>query len=301
MKSNKFKIIHGICVVLIITYSFYSFFTGTGLSGWLIKLQFDLFGVAYDKLTVFLTIAVLMIPLEIARYFLAKKGLNDTVAAEAPPFNGVVWIKSLSVPVLAAVFAAALFPAIGGYGIYSYYYAQNQERLKEKIFDIDLNSNSVKIENERFVRLHGNLQEDLTYTVSKDSRDANGGTQNENYRPVTGENWNETKPIQFIYYSSGYLPPNVATRFKTAPQTVFEGEIIDMTLPVYVRSEYEKMGLKFTEPVYIVHSDFFTDGKIPDRFYNSAVNLYLYGGIIVSVILFFLLLIWKIQPLKKSD
>lgn len=300
MKLDKFKIIHGIFVVLIIAYSFYSFFTGTGLSGWLIKLQFDLFGVAYDKLTVLLTIAVLLLPIEIISYLLGKRGLAVEKTND-PPFNAVVWIKSLSVPVLAAVFAAALLPAIGGYGIYSYYYAQNQERLKENIYDFDLNNGSaVKIENERFVRLRGILHEEMTYTVSQDSRAARGGTQNENYRPLTAENWSETKPIQFIYYSSGYLPPNVTSKFKAPPKTVFEGEIIEMALPVYVRSEYEKMGLKFAEPIYIVRSDFFTDGKIPDRFYNSSANLFLYGGIIISFIAVLLLLIWKLQPAPKS-
>lgn len=201
---------------------------------------------------------------------------------------------------LAGLFAAALLPAIFGYGIYSYYYAQNQAKLKEQIYDIDLNADSVKIENERYVRMQGNLQEDLTYIVGTDGGDSRGGTMNENYRPLTAENWDETKPIQFIYYSQGYMPTNVTGIFKAPPKKIFEGEITDMTLPVYVRSEYEKRGLKFAEPVYVVHSEFFTEGKIPDRFYNSSANLYLYGGIIISVLVMFVLLIWKVQPNKKT-
>lgn len=76
MKFDKFKIIYGVCVVLIIAYSIYSFFTGTGLSGWLIKLQFDLFGQASDKLTILFAIAILMIPLATVRYLLEKKRFN---------------------------------------------------------------------------------------------------------------------------------------------------------------------------------------------------------------------------------
>lgn len=303
MKFDKFKIIYGVCMALIGAYSFYSYFTGTGLSGWLVKLQFEFFGEALTTLTILLTFVILMIPLEIVRYLVAKKDLadkaNNSPSKDEPPFNGVTWIKSLSVPMLAGVFAAALLPAIFGYAIYSYYYAQNQAKLQEQIYDIDLNADSVKIENENYVRLHGNLREDLTYIVENDNGDPKGGTLNETYRPLTSENWDESEPIQFIYYSQGYMPPNVTSVFKTAPKKVFDGEITGMPLPVYVRSEYEKKGMKFAEPLYVVRSDFFTDGKIPDRFYNSYSHIFLYGGIFISFISAFLLLIWKIQPINK--
>ncbi len=118
---------------------------------------------------------------------------------------------------------------------------------------------------------------------------------------MPAENWDETKPIRFIYYSQGYMPPNITGTFRGPPRTFFEGEIVDMSLPVYVRSEYEKQGLKFAEQVYVVRSEFFTDGKIPDRFYNSSANIFLYGGIIISVLIAFVLLLWKIQPIKNAD
>ncbi len=130
MKLDKYKIIYFVCMALIGIYSFYSYFTGTGLSGWLIQLQFEFFGEALLKLTILLTFVILMIPLEIARYILVKKSLtddnNDALLKDGQVFNGVTWIKSLSVPKLAGVFALALLPAILGYGIYSYYYAQNR-------------------------------------------------------------------------------------------------------------------------------------------------------------------------------
>lgn len=73
-----------------------------------------------------------------------------------------------------------------------------------------------------------------------------------------------------------------------------------MTLPVYVRSEYEKAGLRLAENIYVVRSEYFLDDKIPDRFRDSYANIFLYGGITISGLIVFLLLLWKIQPVKSS-
>lgn len=221
MKLSKFRIVEGIYFVL--AYGTYGLFSGTGLSGWITKLQFDVFGVAYDKLTVLLTMLLLLIPLGVVRYWLGKKNLLEKPGENDEQFNSAIWIKSLSVPRLTLLFASALLPAILGYGIYSYYYALNQKELQEKIYDINLNLNSnIKIGEEHYVRLRGKLHEDLTYTVEKEVTYTKDNARAELYTPLTAENWDESSPVQFIirkarsYQKSRTVSGVSRSRFMTA-------------------------------------------------------------------------------------
>lgn len=301
MKTGKFRIFEIIYFVLAFAYGVYGLFTGTGLSGWLTKLQFDLFGAAYEKLTMILTLLVLLIPLGIARYWLGKKNLIEEVGDTDEPFNWAVWVKSLSALQFAALFAAALLPALLGYGIYSYYYAVNEKELQEKIYDLDLNRNpDVEIGAEHYVRFRGVLHEDLTYTIEKETGYSKNDTRAERYTPLTAEGWNESAPVRFIYYSQGGVLSKAPNWLGHQPETVYGGKMTDMTLPVYVRSEYEKAGLKLAGDVRVVRSEYFIDGKIPDRFRDSYAHLYLYGGIGLSALLVFLLMLRKIQPIKAA-
>lgn len=302
MKLDKFRIFEIIYFIVVFAYGAYGLFTGTGLSGWMTKLQFDLFGAAYEKLTMILTLLLPLIPLGIARYLLGKKNLIGKAGETSEPFNAALWIKSLSASQLAALFAAALLPAILGYGIYSYYYSLNQKELQEVIYDIDLNQNpDVEIGTAHYVRLRGKLREDLTYTIEKDTGYSKNDTQAERYTPLVAENWNESEPIRFIYYSQGIALSNFPSRFGREPEPILGGVITQMTLPVYVRSEYEKTGLKLADDVRVVRSEYFIDGKIPDRFRHSYAHIYLYGGIALSALLAFLLALWKLQPIKSNE
>ncbi|MDQ2746980.1 MAG: hypothetical protein M3T96_06955, partial [Acidobacteriota bacterium] len=118
--------------------------------------------------------------------------------------------------------------------------------------------------------------------------------------PLTADSWDESKPIRFVYYSSGVVLSNVTSVFRREPQTVFDGEMTDMTLPVYIRSEYEKAGLKLAENVTVVHSEYFMDGKIRDNFRDSYSHISLYGGIALSALIAFILLLWRVQPIKQD-
>ena len=301
MKLGKFRIFEIIYFILVFAYGAYGLFTGTGLSGWMTKLQFDLFGVAYEKLTVILTMLLLLIPLGIARYCLEKTNLIAKATENGEPFDTAVWIKSLSAPRLAALFAAALLPAILGYGIYSCYYVLNQKELQEKIYDINLNRNpTVEIGNAHYVRLRGVLQEDLTYTIEKETSYSKRDTQAERYTPLTAENWDESVPVRFVYYSQGVVLSKLPSWFGREPEPVFDGKITDTALPVYVRGEYEKVGLKLAEDVRVVRSERFTGDQIPDRFRESYAHIFLYGGIALSAFIAFLLVLLKIQPVKGS-
>ena len=301
MKFSKFRIVEGVYFVLVLAYSAYGFSTGTGLRGWITKLQFDLFGAAYDKVTLISTMLVLLIPLGIVRYWLEKKNLIGKAAENGEPFNAAAWIKSLSAPMLAALFAAALLPAMLGYGIYSYYYALNQKELQEKIYDIDLNRNpNVEIGDAHYVRLRGKLHEDLTYTVEQKTGYSKNDPQAERYTPLTAENWNESAPVRFIYYSQGVVLSKFPNRFGREPETVYGGKVTDATLPVDVRGEYEKVGPKLAENIRVVRSEYFIEDKIPDRFRDTYSHIFLYGGIGLSALAAFLLLLWKIQPFKPS-
>lgn len=301
MKLGKFRIFEIIYFVLAFAYGAYGLFTGTGLSGWMTKLQFDLFDVAYEKLTILLSLLVLLIPLGIARYWLGKKNLIEKAGEEDEPFNATVWIKSLSVPVWAGLLAAALLPAITGYAAYSYYYALNQKELQEKIYDVDLNRDpAVEIGDAHYVRLRGVLQEDLTYTIEKETSYSKNDTRAERYTPLTADAWDESVPVRFIYYSPSAVLSKFPSWLGREPEPVFDGVITDATLPVYVRSEYEKAGLKLAGDVRVVRSEYFIDGKIPDRFRDSYANIFLYGGIGLSGLLVFLLVLWKIKPVKDS-
>lgn len=301
MKLGKFRIFETIYFILVFAYGAYGLFTGTGLSGWMTKLQFDLFGVAYEKLTVILTMLLLLIPLGIARYCLEKTNLIAKATENGEPFDTAVWIKSLSAPRFAALFAAALLPAILGYGIYSYYYALNQKELQEKIYDVDLNSKSNAITGkEIYVRLRGKLREDLTYTVEKETGYSKRDTQAERYTPLTAENWDESVPVRFVYYSQGVVLSKLPSWFGREPEPVFDGKITDTALPVYVRGEYEKVGLKLASDVRVVRSERFIDDQIPDRFRESYAHIFLYGGIALSAFIAFLLVLRKIQPVKGS-
>lgn len=111
------------------------------------------------------------------------------------------------------------------------------------------------------------------------------------------ENWNESVQVQFIYYSQGVALSKLPSWFGREPEPVLGGVIIQTVLP---RSEYEKAGLKFAGDVRVVRSEYFMDGKIPDRFRNSYAHIYLYGGIGLSELLMFLLGLRKIQPVKGS-
>jgi hypothetical protein len=262
--------------IAIVVYLGYSIYTQTGLGGYLIALQFKIFGAASFKMTFLAGMIILMIAATPV-VWLAEKLLSKVIGPEpyvavaraavvlnTAPKDGYSWkwiLVAGSAPlVLGAVVAAALFLI-------------DQHDRKQTVYTLELTDGPpVLPEGAKFVEIKGLVKG--RYLAGYKERPTAGSDYDLHlFAPITGPNWTVADPVQFILHRTTKGPPgswNSAGRDGQALPDSFtrQGMVTSSgklggTLPVIVGQSFKSKGISIAPSVLVIDWTELADRQIP--------------------------------------
>jgi len=223
-----------------ITYALYASFTQTGIAGYVMKVQMDLWSSASETTTVLLTIGVMMIG------FLALAALAERVfpsmgivRAEAVqrmnrPLKGISWM---------AILIISLLPVAGGGVVSAFWYRSQQLDAKAEVYSVDLNSAAAALPKDaRFVMVTGEIARPwvVAYKKTEDQK-----VTHEVFAPLTAEGPAGRGPVRYVLHheaSESYDGQvNWPDEFHRKGMAQFSGRV-GRRLPAYVVSSLRSKG-----------------------------------------------------------
>lgn len=276
-------------LVLAFIYVMYSLVTQTGICGWLMDVAFNLFGVAYDKLTAIVAILIVGAPGYMALSYVRRKEQEAAEAGGVPLVDPVPQVQSVRQQ-LRWMIPLILAPVLISIPVYFYVTWQSRTDQSREVYSVNLNAGGADVPADaKFIQLAGALQSRYEYGVTSGRGAGDSTSRSDSYMPLTGEGWDESQPVRFVMYASGYGGSRIGM---LGTQTLddgtivgnFDGKLSGYELPTFVRAEYERQGLRLAAPLYIVERSYFVDGKlppVPDQMYEMIP----YFGALISVAL----------------
>jgi hypothetical protein len=267
-KLNRLKAVYWVYIAIAGGYLIYGYLTGSGLYALLIDQQLKWFGKARVELAVFVPFIVLLLPvLPLATYIRKREmlgRLDDPRAAGAMaagfrgpalgPEKASYWIR---------VGAFALAPFLISVVAYVYVTAVDANVQKQPIYSMDLAASSdLPAGNPKFIEISGVLQQDSDYNLTEDS---SGMKTRNRYAPLTDAKWTPDQPVKYFLHlksqggqgiSIGHLDEKTG-RFDVMPprgpyNNTFGGQLSENGLPDYVKSAFERRGMKITDRYYVL-------------------------------------------------
>jgi hypothetical protein len=267
-KVNKLKAIFWVYLAIISAYLIYGYITGSGLYALVIDQQLKWFGKARTDIAFFVPFIVLLVPvLPLASYIRKKEmleRLDDPRAAAAiaarvrgpvlGPEKGSYWIW-IGVSALAPFLISAI--------AYVYLTAVDASDQKQPIYSMDLAASSdLPAGNPKFIEISGVLQQDSDYNLTEDS---SGMKARNRYAPLTDAKWTPDQPVKYFLHlksqgdqgiSIGHMDKKTG-RFDVMPprgpyNSTFGGQLSENGLPDYVKSAFERRGMKITDRYYVL-------------------------------------------------
>ena len=225
----------------------------TGIPGYLVKIQFQLFGTANERWTIYLATAILFAPLAILVGFLGKrkKKLQKT---EAKPTSEVPETLVAAGVVVAVIALTAIF-----------FFTHEIAAIKSaKIYETDLGDASKTLpEDARYVSMLGRIQDHYSYTIQ--STRFGRAESFSTYAPITARTWTPDQPITYvteIRYGYDARKNKLGT-----PAEPYQAEILPSGVPTAVAQAYEHDAhLKLANTVYLLSETAFIDGKPRDDY-----------------------------------
>lgn len=254
--------------VLAVAYMSYSLLTQTGLCGWLTAWQIRLFGSASDKATALLAILVLLVPpLALASRF-DRRGL---AAAAGQPVPGA------GVPARPATFRAlaimAAVPALLAVLGYFWLKTQAEHNAQQPVHQLNLIEQPAATlpAEAKYAIVQGVAQPEYQYVLQETRYGKVEKT--DRYLPLTGPDWRPGQPVQLLWDTSidAYYDETSHTSADLDHSSAFPGTFsgdLGLALPTVVRQEFEHQGLHLAESVYVLHQQYFVNGRPVD--YDSS-------------------------------
>ena len=266
-------------------YVCYSTFTNTGLGGWLMALQIQLFGSANEKLTVLvLAMGVLGVISAVAQRF-------DPVGFAAfmqPRPAGPAPTKQAQTKLLVIIAAVPVLLAVP-----AYFWLEHQAQVDEHrpVYSLDLvNNPAVPVPADaKFVHLSGVFQAAYQYILTE--TDNGVVTATNRYAPLTGVDWKPGEPVRFFLdTSTGYYYAPDASQQINLDQTsafpgVFDGELSPEHLPTVVRQHFEQHQLRIAAEAYVLDLTGSYGNRPPTADSHSYYLILWFGGALSVVIL----------------
>jgi hypothetical protein len=256
-------------------YAMYSLFTETGLCGYLMDLQFQWFGVAYQKMTALVAIMILGAPGGVVSSYIKRKEASIAGATNKAWPQGAR-SQSISWKVLLILSVAPTLIALPTYYVLIWMDQKDQQR---EIYKADLNRESELPPGDvKFVQLTGVVQLDYQYRVEEKSNTGSRASAN-TYIPLTGSGWTKEKPIRFFMNTTftGYFDTQTKRSGSFSEQGVaaatVDGKLTQNGLPTYVEKEYQRAGLLIDSPYYVMDRMSFDNGRIPSKAQSQQYHL----------------------------
>ncbi len=248
----------------------------TGVPGYLAALQLEWLGSADEKITIFATIAVFLVPFFIVVAMVAAivrriaPQSRDAGARPLPDWPG----NLLSGAAVVAILAVSAH----------FFLTDEIERTgSAKIYQLNLNDSGKLPDDAKFVSAIGRIQGNYLYVIEKTR---SGRTETATvYAPFTGRQWTPGQPVAYIVQLHfGYVTKPSAdgkgrqysiaddSAEKTAAKP-FEAELSTSRVPIAVaRSFTNEDHLKLADKLYLLEQTGFPGGK-PLNKYEDVMPL----------------------------
>jgi hypothetical protein len=299
-KLNRLKAIYWIYVAIAGGYIFYGYATKSGLYAFLIDQQLKFFGKAEVAVAIFVPLIVLMLPVApVASYVREKErseqltghGASAAVAAglaglAAAPEKRSYWIWII-------VFAAV--PFLISLVAYFYMTATDASDQKQPIYRMDLAATSQVPADAKFIEIAGVLQQDSEYDLSEGG---SGTTKSSHrYAPLTDPGWTPDRPVEFFLYlkSEGDQRITISHLNKTTGRldimpprgpynSTFGGQLSRNGLPDYVKSAFERRGIRIAGSYYVLDWKGDLDGPVHSKYSGQMYYLIPFLGAFFSLV-----------------
>jgi hypothetical protein len=239
---NAFNILYCLLAGL---YIVYSLGMETGLPGYVSALQIEVFGSFSEFVTMLITMVLFgilwLVVWIIAKWLAPSLLVREVADTEVPkPFDpgstkGILWM-SLTPLILSLLVAAVL-------------YVTAMQEKNEKVYDINAGL-SMPPAHAKFIQLTG-----VPGVYSGYTEDSTTSSMTYLYFPLTSPGWKSGAPVQFfvLYQPFNYNPdhPSLPSEFFSKTPKQFAGKL-GGSLPVLVKRDLEKSGLKIGQPYYVV-------------------------------------------------
>lgn len=267
------------------SYFVYSMIMKTGLWGYLIDVQFRLFGVAYDKLNIVLAILVIGAPasLILSRIKKIESSKADGIAKDSPTNarSKPMSIKSLLI--------IAVSPTLIAVPLYFILTRMSQKDQQREVYKVDLNRDSTLPSGDvKYVRLKGVVQMDYQFRLEEKSR-VESLANKTTYAPLTGMGWTKGQPIRFFIDTTftGYFNEQTG-QFSSFPErgavaVTLDGQLDRNGLPTFVTNEYQRNGLLIESPYFVLDRMSFVNGRVPSAASLQAYYLIPILGVLLSL------------------
>jgi len=294
------KIVYWTYTAIVGAYIFYGYVTKTGLFALLIDMQLRWFGKAQEQVSVFVPFIILMLPVApLASYVRKKersKQLEDPNAAAAiaaglagpavNPEKSSYWIW---------IGAVALAPFLISLIAYFYLTAVDASDQKQPIYHLDLAAGpDLPASGVKFIEIAGVLQQDSEYSLTEDH---SGTKSTHRYAPLTDKSWMPDRPVKYFLnlksegegrIAIGHLDRKTG-RFEVMPpsgqfNSTFGGQLSQNSMPDYVRSAFERRGMKLSDPYYVLEWKGDLNGPVSSKYSSQMYYLIPFFGAFFSIV-----------------
>jgi hypothetical protein len=300
-KLNQLKAIYWTYLAIAGGYLIYGYVTKSGLYALLIDAQLRWFGKAQVEVAIFVPFIVLLLPVAPLASYVRKKErseqLRDPNAAAAiaagltgpaaSPEKRSYWVW---------IGAFGLAPFLISLVAYFYVTAVDASDQKQPIYHMDLAASSdLPAPDAKFIEIAGVLQQDSDYKITEES----AMKSTHRYAPLTDAAWTADRPVKFFLYlksegdkgiSIGHFDKKTG-RFDVMPprgpyNSTFGGQLSQNNLPGYVKSAFERRGIKLADPYYVLDWQGDLEGHVSSK-YNSQMYYMIpvLGGFFSMVVL----------------
>jgi hypothetical protein len=236
-----------VCIIGVVIYALYASYARTGLAGYAMKLQMDLWGSASEGTTVMMTMGALGIAFIVIaglaeRAFPSLRGSRVNAVQQANrPLGPLSW-KWLSIICLA--------PVLVGGVVSAFWYRSEGEDAKAKVYSVDLRSSPAALpKGARLVEVTGVIARPLVLGYKKTHDQT---VTHELFAPLTAGNDHE--PVRYVVHNEASETydgqVNWPDVFRHRGAVVFSGRIAP-SLPSFVVSGLRAKGAVL-DPSYAV-------------------------------------------------
>jgi hypothetical protein len=299
-KITQLKTIYWVYIAIVGGYILYGYLMKTGLYALLIDVQLKWFGKAQAEIAVFVPFIVLMLPVAPLTSYIRKKERSEqlrdprTAAAIAAGLSGPA-VNPEKPSYWLWIGAAAIVPFVISLVAYGYVTAVDASDQKQPIYHLDLaTSSNLPAAGVKFIEIAGVFQQGSEYTLTEDH---SGTKSSHRYAPLTDSAWTPDRPVKYFMYlksegetriAIGHLDKNTG-RFEVMPRSgpfnsTFGGQLSQNGLPDYVKSAFERRGIKISEPYYVLEWKGDLNGPVSSRYSGQMYYLIPFIGAFFSLV-----------------
>jgi len=179
--------------------------------------------------------------------------------------------------------------------VYLYMTVTNSRDQKRPIYQMDLaRSSDVPSGNIKFIEIAGVLQQDSEYGLTEDT---SGMKSSHRYAPVTDAGWTPDRPVKFFLHMKSQGDQRIAIghlnkktgRLEVMPprgayDSTFGGQLSQNSLPDYVKSAFERRGIRIDERYYVLDWTGDLGGPVSSKYNSQMYYLIPVVGIFFSMV-----------------